>query len=411
MQKQNKTLQAVILCAGKSTRTYPLTLTRPKTLLSIANSPIIRYFLDNLSGLVDEVIIVVNYMKEMIIKEVGDSYKGMKIVFVEQKQMLGTADAVIAAESYIKDKFLLMYGDDLYSQEDFKQILKHEYALLAKKVEDPRLFGIIQTKNNKALGIIEKPAANIDIGNLANVGVFMLDKSIFAYKNKIKKSSRDEFELTDMLSLMMKDKSFAIVEAQQWIPITYAWSLLEANEILLNKLTKSEIKGNVEKNAAIKGIVILGKNSIIKNGAYLEGTIIIGENCTIGPNCYIRGPTAIGNNCKVGNAVEIKASILFDNVHVGHLSYVGDSVIGEKVNFGAGSIIANLRHDNKTVQSFINGKKIDSGRRKLGAIIGDNVHLSIKTAIYPGRKIWPDIDTAPCEIIKIDKMKQWKGED
>ncbi|MBI5393164.1 NTP transferase domain-containing protein [Candidatus Woesearchaeota archaeon] len=406
MQKQNKTLktlQAVILCAGKSTRTYPLTLTRPKALLSIANKPIIKHFLDNLAGLVDEVIIVVNYMKELIIKEVGTTYKGMKIVFVDQKEMAGTADAVIAAEQYIKNKFLLMYGDDLYSQEDFKQLLKYDYALLAKKVSNPELFGIIQTKNNKAVEIIEKPARNI--GDLANVGVFILDKSLFSYKNKIKKSQRNELELTDMLSFMMKDKSFSVVEAQQWIPITYAWSLLEANEILLSKITKSEIKGEIENNATIKGNLILGKNSIIKNGVYLEGTVIIGENCAIGPNCYIRGPTTIGNNCKVGNAVEIKASILFDGVHVGHLSYVGDSVIGEKVNFGAGSIIANLRHDNKTVQSFINGKKVDSGRRKLGAIIGDNVHLGIKTAIYPGRKIWPNVDTAPCEIVKEDKTK------
>ena len=401
-----KKLQAVILCAGKSTRTYPLTITRPKALLQIAGKPIIKHFLDNLPGLVDEVIIVVNYLKEMIIKEVGNSYKGMKIIYVEQKQTLGTADAVISVESCIKDKFLLMYGDDIYSQDDFKQLLKHEYALLAKKVENPELFGIIQIKNNKAIEIIEKPSTFV--GNLANVGVFMVDKSLFNYKNKINKSSRNELELVDILSLMMKDKHFAAVEAQQWIPITYAWSLLEANEQLLSKIAASDIKGEVEKNATVKGHLILGKNSIIKNGAYLEGTIIIGENCAIGPNCYIRGPTSIGNNCKIGNAVEVKASILFDGVHAAHLSYIGDSIVGENSNVSAGCIFANLRHDKQHVHSYLTEKKINTGRRKFGTIIGDNVHLGINTLIYPGRKIWPNINTDPCEIIKSDKTSQEK---
>jgi len=185
--------------------------------------------------------------------------------------------------------------------------------------------------------------------------------------------------------------------------------LLEANEILLNKITKSDIKGEIEKNTTVKGNLILGKNSIVKNGAYLEGTVIIGENCTIGPNCYIRGPTTIGNNCKIGNAVEVKASILFNGAHIGHLSYVGDSVIGEKVNFGAGTITANLRHDNLPVHSFLNDQKINTGKRKFGTIIGDNAHIAINTSIYPGRKIWPNVNTIPCEIIKEDKMEQEKS--
>ena len=97
-------------------------------------------------------------------------------------------------------------------------------------------------------------------------------------------------------------------------------------------------------------------------------------------------------------------SIIGDNTSIGHLTYVGDSVIGDNVNFGAGTIIANLRLDKANIKSYVNKELIDTGRKKLGAIIGDNVKLAINTSIYPGRKIWPEKTTLPGEIVKKDVM-------
>jgi len=102
------------------------------------------------------------------------------------------------------------------------------------------------------------------------------------------------------------------------------------------------------------------------------------------------------------NAVEIKNSILMDNTKIGHLSYVGDSVIGENVNFGAGTIIANLRHDDKNIQSEYEKKLVDTGRRKFGAVLADNAKTGIHTSIYPGRKMWPGTTTLPGEVVKKD---------
>ncbi|MEK6916725.1 MAG: DapH/DapD/GlmU-related protein, partial [Nanoarchaeota archaeon] len=190
-----------------------------------------------------------------------------------------------------------------------------------------------------------------------------------------------------------------------WFPVTYPWSLLEANEFLLSKI-KRTISGEVEKYAVIKGPVIIGKGTVIKSGSYIEGPAAIGDNCKIGPNCYIRAHSSIGNDCKIGNAVEVKNTIIGDRTSIGHLSYVGDSVIGDDVNFGAGTIIANLRHDGTNVNSPVKGDMIDTGRKKFGAVIGDNVKLGIKTSIYPGRKFWPGSKTAPGEIVKKD-MGGW----
>ncbi len=409
MKKQEK-LQAVILCAGKSTRTYPLTLTKPKTLLPVANKPIIFYFLDNLKGLVDEVIIVVNYLKEKIIHAVGNSYQGMKITYVEQQEINGTGSAFLTAESYIKDTFLFMYGDDIYFRNDIEKVLQYPTAMLVKKVTNPENFGIVltekTTKGNKVTSIVEKPTKFV--GDLANIGVFYLDKSIFNYKEKLKKSPRGEYDFVDLISMMAKEKDIFAVEADNWLPITYSWSLLDANAHFLSQISQNSISKDavIEDNVTIKGNIVVSKGSVLKSGTYIEGNVIIGEGCAIGPNCYIRGPTSIGNQCKVGNAVEIKSSLLGTHAVVGHLSYIGDSVLGDNINFGAGTITANLRHDNINIKSEVNGKLVDTGKRKLGTIVSDGVHTGVHTSINPGRKLYPCTATVAGEVVTADKKDQ-----
>ena len=184
--------------------------------------------------------------------------------------------------------------------------------------------------------------------------------------------------------------------------IRYPWELLTINEQIISKIEKSEILCEIRSGVNIEGNVKIAKTAKILPGVYIEGNSIIGENCKIGPNCYIRAYSYIGDGCHIGQAVEIKNSILMEKVSVGHLSYIGDTVIGFSTNIGAGTITANLRHDGKNHKSEVDGALIDTGRRKFGAIIGDNVHTGIHTSIYPGRKIWPNTGTAPGEIIKKD---------
>lgn len=186
------------------------------------------------------------------------------------------------------------------------------------------------------------------------------------------------------------------------IELKYPWHILEVNERIVDGITKDRIDGTVHSNAVIDGTVWVGRGSVLLPGVYIEGKVIIGDNCKIGPNCYIRGNTYIGDNCRVGQAVEIKNSLLMRKVSAGHLSYVGDSVIAENTNLGAGTITANLRHDGSNHRSMIQGGLIDSGRRKFGAVIGAHVHTGIHTTIYPGRKIWPGISTLPGDIIRKD---------
>jgi len=391
-------MKAIILAAGKGTRLKPLTETVPKPLLRIANKPILEYNLDALQNLVDEVLIVVGYKKEQIIEYFGTSFKGIKITYIIQKEICGTGNAVLQCEKFVNGSFIVMNGDDIYFKKDIEKCFKKRYSILAKEVSNPERFGVLKLKKEKYLDkIIEKPKKFVS--NLANTALYKVDDRVFIFLKNIRKSKRGEYEFVDAVTELAKKEKVEFVKANNWISIGYPWHLLEANESFLKNIG-DERKGEIEENVVIKGKLIVGKGTKILSGVYIEGNVIIGENCKIGPNCYIRGSTSIGNNCHIGQAVEIKNSIIGNNTNVAHLSYAGDSIIGNNVNFGAGTIIANLRHDNKNIKTTIKGKLIDTGRRKLGAIIGDNVHTGINTSIYPGRMVHSGKITLPGEIVK-----------
>jgi UDP-N-acetylglucosamine diphosphorylase/glucosamine-1-phosphate N-acetyltransferase len=402
-------MQAVILAAGKGTRLAPLTETRPKPLLRVANKTIIEHNLDQLVGLVDHVFIVVNHFKEQIIAQVGQNYKGIKITYVDQAQPLGTGDAVKSALPFLDKKFLVIYGDDVHFRSSFEKILKRPApCMMLKEVKNPECFGVVTIDGKKVQSLIEKP--DKPVSNLANEGLYLLDKGMF--DAKIELTERGEYELTDYIRALGPGKMNYEI-ADYWFPISYPWDLLEANKFVIESLAKptdkllekeDKIKGIIEENCNIKENVWIGEGTVLKSGTYIEKDVVIGKNCKIGPNCYIRSGTSIGDGCHIGQATEIKNSILFDKSNAPHLNYVGDSVIGSGCNLGAGTIIANLKHDNSNVKSIVKGVLIDTGRRKLGAIIGDNVKTGIGTMVYPGRKLWPGARTAPQENVKEDKM-------
>ncbi len=184
--------------------------------------------------------------------------------------------------------------------------------------------------------------------------------------------------------------------------IRYPWDLLRVNEILLHDITSSRIDGEVSPAAHIDGFIQLGQGSKILSGVYIEGVLVAGKNCKIGPNCYVRGYTSLGDNCHIGHAVEVKNSLVMQGSSIGHLSYIGDSIIGERVNLGAGTITANFRHDGLNHRSVVQKKVVDTGRRKFGSVIGDHVHTGIHTSIYPGRKLWPNAVTMPGAVVSRD---------
>jgi bifunctional UDP-N-acetylglucosamine pyrophosphorylase/glucosamine-1-phosphate N-acetyltransferase len=194
----------------------------------------------------------------------------------------------------------------------------------------------------------------------------------------------------------------ALAADAESLRIRYPWDLLRVNEQLVGALREGRIEGEVSARAAIEGRVRVGKGTRVLPGVFIEGNVVIGRDCRIGPNCYLRGNTSIGDRCRVGQAVEIKNSIVMSGTRICHLSYCGDSIVGENVNLGAGTITANVRHDGAVHRSPVGGRLVNTGRIKFGAVIGDDVHTGIHTGIYPGRKLWPGTWTRPGDIVRRD---------
>lgn len=396
-------MKAVVLVAGKGTRMEPLTSGCPKVMLQVANKPILEHILNSaIEAGVEGFVFITGYLEEQIKEYFGDGSKwGVSIEYVQQKEQLGTANAIGCAKGYVDGAFLVLNGDMLIGQEDLKALVSRteEAVICVKEVENPSDFGVLETENNRVVRIIEKPKNPPT--NLANAGIYLFRESIFDFIDRTRASVRNEFEITDSIQMLIDSGAsvgYSPLEGS-WIDIGYPWDLLKANEYLLKGL-KSSCTGAVEPNATIKGDVIIGKGTLIRNGSYIEGPVIIGENCDIGPNCFIRPFTAIGNHVRVGNAVEIKNTIIMEDTHVGHLSYVGDSIIGHRCNFGAGTKVANLRHDGKNIKVMIKSRILDSGRRKLGVIMGDDVHTGINTSINIGVMMEKGRYTYPGEIVK-----------
>jgi len=391
-------MQAVLMVAGKSTRTYPLTLTRPKPLLPIMNRPLIEHSLDQLYGLFDEVILIVGYRQDMIRQALGDQYRGMHLIYQEQKEQKGTGHAVLQARPHIKGRFVAMNGDDLFAHEDLALLQHHSYAALAKVVPDPSLYGVCMVdEENNLLNMVEKPTQFL--GNLANIGCYIFEPEIFAELEKAPLSVRGEIEIMDGFLPIARRQPFKILAIRGfWLPTGYAWDLLAHQEYFMRRMSGQTVAGTVEPGATLTGPVLIGKGTVVRAGSYIEGPVIIGQNCSIGPNCHIRECSSIGDNVRVGQGVEIKNSIVMSNSLLCHLAYVGDSVVGENCNLGAGTVTANSRHDGGPIRSAIKGKLMDTGRTKLGAIISDSVHTGVHTSIYPGRKLWPGGHTLPASV-------------
>jgi UDP-N-acetylglucosamine diphosphorylase/glucosamine-1-phosphate N-acetyltransferase len=374
-------MKAVILAAGEGVRMHPLTYTRPKVMLPLANQPILEHLLIEASKAgITEFIFVVGYCDEQVRDYFGNGDKwGVNIDYYSQRKQLGTADALKMVEGLINGNFLAINGDIVVANKDITKIMGAEGTTLGIiKVEDTRDLGVVELSQGKVVHIYEKTEK--PPSHMVNAGVYLFTPEIFGAISRTLKSSRGEYEITDSLQLMIDEgRDIFHQEITSWLNLSYPWDLLLANEYLLKGI-EPQNHGKIEDNVVMKGKVSIGKNTIVRSGSYIVGTVIIGQDCDIGPNCYIRPYTAIGDGCHIGSAVEVKNSIIMKGSKIPHHNYVGDSIIGEECNFGAGTKIANLRLDKKNIKVA----QIDTKRRKLGAIIGDRVEIGINASINVG---------------------------
>ena len=388
---------ALILAAGKGTRMWPLSENIPKPLLPLGGLPIIERQIQELIKVgVEDLYILIGYRMKEISDYLDKTKLDININYIVQEQQNGTGHAVNQAKGRIKGDFYCLNGDLITNAENLKILGKNEgkLTMMVTKVPDGSNFGVVESKNGHLISIIEKGFRG---ESMINAGSFLFNEKIFKAIDGIEKSIRGEYELTDALE-SIANQIQVINYKGFWNDIGTPWDLITANEEYM-KNNVEFIKGTIEDNVTIKGIIHLGESSIIKSGTYIEGNVWIGDNCIVGPNAYIRNGTVLYGMNKIGASTEVKNSIFLKGAKAPHHNYVGDSIIGEESNLGSGTKIANLRFDKRTIEVIHRGKKSDSGRRKLGAIIGKNVNTGINASINAGSIIGNNVKLGPNTLI------------
>jgi len=389
-------MQAIILAAGGGARMRPLSYTRPKVMLPLAGKPIMEHLVIAASAAgVKEFTLVVGYFDYLIREYFGDGSKWrVKIDYVTQKRQLGTAHAIGKASERIQGDFLVLNGDVLVGVADIRALKKSSGNVISVCHRDECSgLGVVEVDGKRVTAIHEKCAQ--PPSNLANAGLYRFTPEIMKFIEGTGKSPRGEYEITDtLLGLIGTGEALNHHQIEYWLDVSYPWDLLNANETMLQGLEPIS-EGTVEDGAVIKGPVSLGHGSVVRAGSYITGPVIIGKDCLIGPGCRIRPASTIGDGCNIGAFVEVKNSIIMRGTRIPHLNYIGDSVIGEDCNFGAGTNVANLRLDKGNVK--VNG--VDTGRRKLGAIIGDNVETGINASINVGTLIGSGCHIGPGAVV------------
>lgn len=336
-------MKGLILSGGKGTRLRPITYTSAKQLVPVANKPVLFYGIEYMveAGITD-IGIVVGDTREEIKNAVGTGERwGATITYIPQEAPLGLAHAVKIAEPYLKDERFVMYLGDNMIDGGFAPFVQeylnggYNCEVLLKRVPNPQSYGVAVVEGGRVQRLVEKPLE--PISNLALVGVYMFDPTVFEAVNNIQPSARGELEITDAIQYLL-DHNYSIHahELQSWWFDTGKMEdMLEVNRLVLDDL-KPSIEGYVDSDSQVLGKVTIARTAEVINSV-IRGPVIIGEHTRI-VNSYIGPFTAIHYGCTISQS-EIEHSIILENSQLLDLpGRLENSLIGRNVEIGRSPI-------------------------------------------------------------------------
>ncbi len=345
-------MKALITAGGHGTRLRPITHTQNKHLIPIANKLMLDYALEYIRNVnISDVAIVINAGDDSIKSEFGDgSSRNISITYIPQDAPLGLAHVVKISEKFIgNEPFIFYLGDNILVGGVSKFVSEFNKAgsnchLALSKVPDPNRFGVAEIRDNKIVGIEEKPS--IPKSNLAVTGIYIYDNNIFEAVNNIKPSARGELEISDAHQYLL-DKGYHLSYSEitgWWKDTGKPSDLLAANRLVLDNI--DDKREGLITNTEISGILKSGKNVKIINSK-IDGPVIIGANSII-ENAHISPHTAIGKRCEIINS-KIGYSIIMSNSKIRNVTdKITNSLLGNDVQ-----IIGN--HKDQSSHRFILG--------------------------------------------------------
>lgn len=394
-------MKAVLLAAGTGSRMRPLSETRPKPMLPVGDRPMLAHVADAAVDAGADGLVIVDRQADAIRSYFGAEYSGVTVQYADQGRADGTAGAVAAATEYLDGDFAVLNGDNRYDAASIDTLLSSGPAVGVHRVANPTNYGVVSVQDDRVTDIVEKP--DDPPTQYANTGAYVFPAEAREWVD-VPPSERGERELTDVLARTLETTDVSAVEVDTWQDCGRPWELLGANETFLQRLDRDSA-GAVDESAVIEGDVVVEAGATVRPGTVIEGPALIRAGATVGPNAYVRGATLVGRDATVGHGSEVKNSVLMEGASVPHRSYVGDSVLGRDVNLGAGTTVANVRHDDAPVRVTVKGDRVSTGRRKFGVILGDGVQTGIQTSLAPGVVLDVGTTTRPGEVVMQDRWQ------
>lgn len=418
--------RAIILAAGKGTR---MKSDLPKVLHPIFGKPLLGYVIDavNNTGLVNENYVIVGHQAELVEDFVSKNYTNSKCIL--QMPQLGTGDAVNKAYNDLKDfngEVIILCGDaPLITSETLKNFVEahkeHHSTLTVMSAifDNPTNYGrIVRGQDGGLKAIVEEKDANVEEKAIKeiNAGIYCLDwkKIAPAFLNLQCNNAQGEYYLTDIVSWAVKNglktQAFVLKNNEEIFGINSKAHLAEATKFLntktINKLLDDGVTIVDPNSTFISSETTIEADTIIFPNVYISGKNTIGKNCKIGPFAHIRDGAQIGNNVRIGNFVEVKKSVIKDNTNVSHLSYIGDSELGSKVNIGAGTITANYNPITKQKSKTIIKDGANTGSN---SVLVAPVTVNEMASIAAGSVITKDVEANSLAITRspLKTIQNW----
>ena len=388
-------MKALILTGGTGRNLVPFSSTRPKTMAVVGNGPLLARTLAHLREVgVADVIAVLGQTGDKVRSDFGDGEDiGVHITYVEQQTQGGIVDAILGARSRFipGEYFILVYGDIVTSANLFHQALqsfnsfREPVACVCLPGPPTGRYGNVYLSGTRITRIVEKPTT-AGLGNYVLAGVFVLPVEVFGL---LEKSGGDMEHV--FASLVRSPGLNASIWEQGWIDVEYPWDILAANRMVMDTWEETTISrhAQIEGNVTLSGPVRIERGSVIKAGAVLSGPCYIGPKCYVGNNVLVRSYSSLGPGSTIGYGVELKNCVLFGHSRIGRLSFVGDSVIGEHVDIGSGTMTINGNLDETAVTVDVRGEPVNSGLSKLGAFVGDDVTVGVGNTLAAGTVLMP----------------------
>lgn len=391
---------AVVLAAGRGSRLGPLTETRPKPMVPLANRPIVGHVLDALSRAgVTDVVLVVGYRRDRIQSYVGDGARwDLDVTYVVQNAPLGTGDALARAEGHVGESFLVVNGDTVIEAALVERLLAvsdaGESAVTVIDTDRAGSYGAVDVEDGRVVGITETEVVEASSSVLVNAGVYAMTDRVFDVIAEARTgggAGASELGVTSLVDRLAADERPRTLRVESgWLPVNYLWDVVNANATVLR---------NWDVGDAAAGDSTAGGGPNADATAAVSAGSAVADTATVGPNASVLEETSLGANATVGANAVVSNSVVLPDATVEPGAVVRDAVVGADATVGANATLeggpARVAVDGRVHEGVV-----------LGGVVGDRASVGANATVVPGTVLDVDATTRRGEL-----LSNWLDED